>query len=147
MNFSRVTKGNFNLPRVAKPRLVGIVIDLSDKWRIHHPYPFSFLWNRKFDLRWFCTSWQYWKINFGLIMRDFWGQFFHVLMSKKKFFSIRTIKMHNIFSIKICSLFWDLFFGGRAQNMWSLLWGFGVWGKPIIGKTLDLVPWYENFIF
>jgi hypothetical protein len=37
----QVTKGNFNAPRVVKPQVVGIEIDLSDKCRIHHPYPFS----------------------------------------------------------------------------------------------------------
>ena len=34
--------GIMNFPRVAQPRgVVGIVIDLSDNWIIHHPYPFS----------------------------------------------------------------------------------------------------------
>ena len=41
MNSPRVTKGNFNSPWVAKPQVVRIEIDLSDKWRIHHPYPSS----------------------------------------------------------------------------------------------------------
>ena len=41
INYPRVTKGNFNSPQVAKPQVVGIEIDLSDKWRIHHPYPSS----------------------------------------------------------------------------------------------------------
>jgi len=39
MNSPRVTKGNFYSPRVVKPQVVRIEIDLSDKWRIHHPYP------------------------------------------------------------------------------------------------------------
>jgi hypothetical protein len=38
----RVTKGNFNSLGVAKPQVVGIEIDLSDKWRIQHPYPKDF---------------------------------------------------------------------------------------------------------
>ena len=43
MNSPRVTKGNFNSPRVVKPQVVGIEIDLSDKWRIHYFY-FEEIW-------------------------------------------------------------------------------------------------------
>ena len=38
MNSPQVTEGNFNSPRVAKPQVVGIEIDLSDKWKMHHSY-------------------------------------------------------------------------------------------------------------
>ena len=41
MNSPGVRKSNFNSPWVAKPQVVGIEIDMSDKWRIHHPYPSS----------------------------------------------------------------------------------------------------------
>ena len=41
MNSPGVTKGNLNPPRVAKPQVVRIGIYLSDKWRIHYPYPSS----------------------------------------------------------------------------------------------------------
>ena len=55
MNSPQVTEGNFNSPRVAKPQVVGIEIDLCDKWRIHQPYPSSWrdfyclMWSRNFN--------------------------------------------------------------------------------------------------
>ena len=41
--------------------------------------------NRIWDLGWFWTPWQYWKNIFGLIMRNFWGNFFQFLWAKKMF--------------------------------------------------------------
>ena len=32
--------------------------------------------NRKCDLGWFWTNWQYWKKKLGPIMRNIWGRFF-----------------------------------------------------------------------
>ena len=82
-NFSIPVMINF-INRISGNEIMGCNISPVLKVIIHKSHDEHFLWNRNWDLGWFLACWHYCKN--GLIISNFWGQFFYVFMGKKDFF-------------------------------------------------------------
>ena len=91
-----------------------------------HFYGTEYIW----ALGWFWVSWQYWELNFGPIVSNFWGCFFHVFRGKKGFFFsnivasnivasvLKSEKLHNIsFIIKKIEVCFDYFLATNRLNI------------------------------
>ena len=74
----------------------------------------------------FWAGWQYWKNQFGPIMSNFWGRFFHVFVGKKMIYflkhcSVYTKKLHNIFFLEYFFNFVWFFWAKNRLNIHNQL--------------------------